>query len=93
VIFHLCQFLTRLLYLAKQRLRDLVKPDNYALATNVMADLSFSIQENFANVWDIKCWLWTDIIHATPDLVDGTVIIVDADDLPPKSSLSLPGQT
>jgi len=45
VICHLRQFLTRLLYLAKQRLRDLVKPDNYALAANVMADLTRSKTE------------------------------------------------
>ena len=45
MISHLSQFLSRLLPTAKQRLRDLVKPDNYALATNVMADLTRSKTE------------------------------------------------
>ena len=45
MISHLSQFLSRLLPAAKQRLRDLVKPDNYALAANVMADLTRSKTE------------------------------------------------
>jgi putative transposase len=45
VISHLSQFLSRLLPATRQRLRDLVKPDNYALAANVMADLTRSKTE------------------------------------------------
>jgi transposase InsO family protein len=45
VISHLSQFLSRHLPAAKQKLRDLVKPDNYTLATNVMVDLTRSKTE------------------------------------------------
>jgi hypothetical protein len=42
VIFHLPQFLSRLLCLAKQRLRNLLKPRNYSLSTNALTSLTRS---------------------------------------------------
>ena len=45
MISRLSQFLFRLLDRVKHRLRDLVRPDNYALVANVMADLTRSKTE------------------------------------------------
>lgn len=53
-----------------------------AIQLSIFIGYRFDIQEDFATAWDAKRWLWTNIIDATPDLTDGTVIIVDADSLP-----------
>jgi len=45
VIRRLSAPISNLLYAVKQRLCNLVKPDNYALAANVMADLTRTREE------------------------------------------------
>jgi hypothetical protein len=41
-----------------------------------------TIQADFVRSWEIQRWYWTRIIRQTPDLTDGTVVLVEGTKMP-----------
>jgi len=53
-----------------------------SLYLSLVVGYRFSIQQDFKQSWQNQRWFWTSVIENSPDMTDGTVILVLRDDLP-----------
>ena len=53
-----------------------------ALYLSLVIGYRFSIQQDFKQSWQNQRWFWTNVIENSPDMTDGTIVLVMRDGLP-----------